>query len=684
MEAQGETEFRLVGYNTRKKLAVGYRSAITQSVWNLDQYPRKLGTEAGTVFRLKELSGYDRQHSDVNLDLFKFTDRRLADDADYACRVVDDHYDIIVIDDMGLGFRDAHREKDWKEPLSRLKDGGLVILVVSGLQLPQAGKLPDLWQYLITNMNQQTIAIVSANALRSAGAIIGRRISWENTAEEFLQHVDDVTCMKPFNHLVARFGVTGAIYYNRSLNDRVCTLYYDPISTDGVFRDRHKEGNIIGCNSIFAAWLVRSVANLHPAPIATSIDEIVHYAGFHVLKSCQLFYRHGYGFDEASMNLLDIHGVHKPMADSGCFDTNMVVDAGPSAYSSIVPVNNERLDFLMAAQQTSKATAAKITENIRNLSIDIVVRGVDIALIDAKVDAPIARFGSMLALDRSSIESYRHFESTIRNYLSDDSRHKPLNIAVFGAPGAGKSFAVKQIAASLDDRIRYMSCNLTQIGHDRDALTKEFVRILDTNRSGRIPLMLFDEFDSDGFAYLKLFLAPMEDGTYMFNDESLHLGKCVFVFAGGIYHTYDDFKLATQKHKPMKGPDFDSRLLAHINLLGINRSTTDDGDNGYIVRRAFLLRSFLEDIKTMEADQFHGVNYMHAAVDPLIIRALLEVYQFQHGARSMRAVINLCRKDGNRINRSGIPPKHYIAMHIKDVDNFFAILNGQPPTLPPV
>ncbi|MBK8280227.1 MAG: hypothetical protein IPK94_09005 [Saprospiraceae bacterium] len=49
--------------------------------------------------------------------------------------------------------------------------------------------------------------------------------------------------------------------------------------------------------------------------------------------------------------------------------------------------------------------------------------------------------------DHEEIESFRSFNKLIKEYLMGNAS-KPLSVAVFGPPGSGKSFGVKQIAGS--------------------------------------------------------------------------------------------------------------------------------------------------------------------------------------------------------------------------------------------
>ena len=61
------------------------------------------------------------------------------------------------------------------------------------------------------------------------------------------------------------------------------------------------------------------------------------------------------------------------------------------------------------------------------------------------IDCPYAEFGDIKLIDEREITSFVSLSKLIEKYLRDDSWTKPLSIAVLGAHGSGKSFAVKEI-----------------------------------------------------------------------------------------------------------------------------------------------------------------------------------------------------------------------------------------------
>ena len=135
-------------------------------------------------------------------------------------------------------------------------------------------------------------------------------------------------------------------------------------------------------------------------------------------------------------------------------------------------------------------------------------------------NVPVCRYRELSTVDLDEIENYHAIKTLMGEYiyaydhpLQPGTAPKPISIAVFGPPGSGKSFGVKQIAKSMD-RFRISSLNLSQYGSPADLFAALNAALVYDGSS--IPLIFFDEFDSElsGTArgWLKYFLAPMQDG----------------------------------------------------------------------------------------------------------------------------------------------------------------------------
>jgi len=332
---------------------------------------------------------------------------------------------------------------------------------------------------------------------------------------------------------------------------------------------------------------------------------------------------------------------------------------------------------------------------------------------------PICKFGKLKAIDRAEIESYSAIKELIIEFLSNKEPKNPLCFAVFGSPGSGKSFGVEQVLKSIDPdevQLESMLFNISQFSDYQD-LVNAFHKVRDVVLSGKVPFVFFDEFDSargsQTLRWLKYFLAPMQDGEFK-EGEAIHpIGNAIFVFAGGTRYTFENFKNNLHNNNSVagsssaeknvnihciehiskdeqkeesnnpekgereqaekvfwdaKGPDFVSRLRGFINVMGPNRQRTkDDYDDAFIIRRAQLLRVLLENDKTASG-LFNSKKEL--SIDDGVLRAMLNVTKYNHGTRSMKALIEMSRLEGKkRFDLSALPVKKQLDMHV-DADEF--------------
>lgn len=279
---------------------------------------------------------------------------------------------------------------------------------------------------------------------------------------------------------------------------------------------------------------------------------------------------------------------------------------------------------------------------------------------------PSCTFGALQAVDRQEIENYRAIVNLINDYrVNGDTR--PLSIAVFGFPGSGKSFGIKQIARTLGGFKTY-TFNISQFTSLRE-LEVAFQEIRDASIQGDgLPLVFFDEFDSsfndERLGWLKYFLAPMQDGTFMENGVERPIGRAIFVFAGGTSVSFDQFIAQEETaFKAVKGPDFISRLKGYLNIQGPN--PVREGEQSYLIRRAMLLRSMISRGAKQLLDE-HG----HIRIDDTILHALLTTSTYKHGARSIEFFISMSPiGQTNAWHAALLPPKTQMNIHV-DAEEF--------------
>jgi hypothetical protein len=212
---------------------------------------------------------------------------------------------------------------------------------------------------------------------------------------------------------------------------------------------------------------------------------------------------------------------------------------------------------------------------------------------------------------------------------------------------------------------RALTFNLSQF-KSLDDLPAALHLVRNESLSGKIPIVFFDEFDSSfsgqPFGWLKYFLAPMQDGEFYHEGQNFQVGRAVFVFAGGVNRSFEEFngRVRNPSFCEAKGPDFISRLKTHLNVQGINKPE-DEGDQArYILRRAIKLRDIVRKKLNLSKEQ-KDAPLLH----PSVARGMLNVERYKHGVRSMEAIIKMCsNRPGHPIGPSDLPPMDQLEMHV--------------------
>jgi len=354
-----------------------------------------------------------------------------------------------------------------------------------------------------------------------------------------------------------------------------------------------------------------------------------------------------------------------------------------------LPDNGDRLP--MTAHPSEAFNGAQVKATLEQKLAELKQFAERLQRIGTPFNFPIGRFGRMRVVGRKEVEAFNDIRNRMLFHIQSGAR-KPLSLAVFGPPGSGKSFGVTEIASEFaPDLFEEIQCNLSQ-GADISFLDKTFVKIGDVIATGKIPLVFFDEFDSTipgqgPLSWLKYFLQPMQDGYYQHPDGRMSVGRSIFIFAGGTHETYEAFRLRLieEKNRPEKLLDFVSRLKGFVNIphvspckpaacalekLGPVVVRTDQEEIPYL-RRAMLIRSLLEQkrlIRPFNNQPADCGDCGYGLIDVDLLRALLLVNTYRHGARSIAAILDIASPLYNTIAKASLPNNEQLDMHTEEED----------------
>lgn len=527
---------------------------------------------------------------------------------------------LLVIDDTGNRFRRTPAQ--WPACLTNASDATDPIVIYKlhrplpthELQKTHAEEIKchpspessSLWQCVAERYPNNRIVVVSINDLRDQEVVISRGLSWERTALDVVWHLLNTAvfaALRDCPHLIIRFGLNGALYWRRStvqtqkagspptsIPKFEAWLIYAPAGIEGTGESEH-EGEMVGYGSAFTAALTGCVAG-HAAsdldPQAASDDRLMPAACIEsgikagLLASRRLL-KFGFGDNTQQQPAYPTQELFTPSIKKDPFFACQPIPIIPGA---IEPDRSywRLLDAIFAGKTELLHTAVALTAVSAKASTQK-----EIAAMDLLKQVPIAVFAKALrTYDRREIENYRALYSLMRDYISNPNPPRPLSIAVFGPPGAGKSFGVKKVAKALSQLsgsrpIKELTFNLSQYERP-EQLAEAFHLVRDEVLRGATPLVFFDEFDSslagNRLAWLRYFLAPMQDAEFLDKGTPHPIGKAIFVFAGGTSARYLEFAspflprpsssfeslnaaektVAKAEFKAAKGPDFLSRL----------------------------------------------------------------------------------------------------------------------------
>ena len=598
---------------------------------------------------------------------------------DYTAARLNGYPDLLIIQDTNLGFRNC--KEGWPEVL--LADPGEKLpqdIIIQLGQYNDGKDNPILDRIMDLGWADRTTIVTSISDLRSCAVKIGISLSWERMLEEVVAAVLNINC--PFveskgkgikyKQIIVTLGASGAIIIGKSKS----TMIFDCSWQEGEFANQFP-GQIMGYHACLLGALASDWAKnpeefdwIKASSKGVKLARKLHISGYEVVEKDN--------YKQLRFPYKSIANFYQELSSKGnssdSFINERIGGLGFFSMANETIINMVAGDHwtileekLLKKQQTCfsmQDPQNAVNECARN----IVLKGP----LTSLPDVPVETIGAWSSADRQEIEGVRSVKNAMQDYLRLKNPESPLCVAVFGPPGAGKSFVVKEIARGLGiEENAQLTFNLSQFESPQELLTA-FHQIRDLNLQGKMPLVFWDEFDNPceghNLGWLRYFLAPMQDGEFSDHGIARPLGGGIYVFAGATRHSFLDFQRGnTLEDRTAKKPDFISRLSAYINIRGINGNPNTVEDRLYMIRRAFILRQYLET----NAPQIRTDKQF--VIEPGVLDALLRVNKYYHGARSMENLIKMSSlADKRKFELSSLPPDNIIGMHV-NVKEFNAL-----------
>ncbi len=523
-------------------------------------------------------------------------------------------------------------------------------------QLEECSKIADYFN------DRCLVMLVDAGQLQHPGSPLSFGGTWEKTARGLVYEIADFPNMHYATHFIAAVGLSGALSFTRVVEDRLRDadkpwqrrLYYYPreVPTLCESQDAAVGGQIL--LAVIALEWLRS-------PARDSVSQGV-CLGLEAARNWRDRGRDGSALQQAAQIVADGHAEEPNKRTAPPYLVSLPEWWEPQEL-------RESWTVLQWRYRTD--------QDALRLALRIVREGADAAL----GDVPTLRMDHLITPDPKEIEALSALRARISKYISTATQRRPLNIGVFGPPGAGKSFGVKSIAAAMTPQLAAANLvidertfNLTNFNGPAD-LTGAFRTIVETQADGILPIVFWDEFDRQlngrDLGWLESFLVPTWDGHFIDNGRAKSFGKIIFVFAGGTAHSYKDFEAQVGlQPAATKAQDFLTRLTFNLDIPSLDYS-----DNFSLIRRALILRSLFERL----APHFLSPGRV-LDIDPSVAGALLRVPGYNFGARSLETLVTSSRPmHGASFGQAELPADDILSVHV-NIHEFRRLLDEPPNT----
>ncbi|MFZ4455968.1 MAG: AAA family ATPase [Bacteroidales bacterium] len=603
--------------------------------------------------------------------------------------------DILVFDDGGNSFRND--EKAWSDLLYEKTESKVAkVRNISQIILKTAYPLchGNLFRNLTKDFKNNLTIVTSINEIRKEDVLISTGVSWEQTALDLVSELKNnksINLLLNCKRLIVNFQSEGALYIETGNNNEIkkCRLIFDPEHLEGDWANTGKiQGDVFGLMSCFTAAVIYGIQDSFAKG---NIDDKLNLeatitSGLSAMRKFKIV---GHGKNENNPEF--------PF-ESICSEIVAPNTQFASAFVPIPDKNQSTSEYLNQNWTILEGNYKPSTDKKPEPLFDTAFR---FALFgdNELVNTPFLKINFLTTYDRHEIEALRNIRNLITDYVQEKNSEKPLSLAVFGMPGSGKSFAVKQLAKSMD--LPFLEFNLSQFADGE--LEGAFHQVRDKVLEGKTPVVFWDEFDSQAYNWLQYLLAPMQDGKFQEGQITHPIGKSIFIFAGGTSYTFDTFGIKEPKipvsDKELdlknyeiqlrtynefilkKGPDFKSRLSGYLNIQGPNQLEKldelgkimkddkgnvvyNEGDIQYPVRRALFIRGICK----IKGDKELNIDYG-------LLNALIETRKYRHGSRSLEKILNyLTSKSSDKLQRSNLPTASILEMMVEQ--DFISQIDG--------
>ncbi len=344
--------------------------------------------------------------------------------------------DVALLDDGGLGF--SEDPQLWPSSIREQAAAAprVVVLKTSDLFGRSA-----LFRRLLDLDIERLVVVTTVGDVRRSGVEVSRGMSWEASAQDLARALSSATELAPLAQaadVVVSFGAAGAFVAHRRSPDLELDskLVFDPREMEGTW-EANRPGGMIGGTTCLTVGLASTLTTMS-AEVAL-VDGARR--GLTALRAL-----HETGFIAPEPGSTAIRFPHETVAAA--------LQREPDDFATTVvppPTGHDGQWSILREHHIG---------GFDHLARQIVRLGPGPAL----KGMPVGRFGALLTADRREIEGFRSVQNLIAEYCALPRPPRPLSIAVFGPPGSGKSFAVKQLARSLHaGEVEKLTFNLSQV-----------------------------------------------------------------------------------------------------------------------------------------------------------------------------------------------------------------------------